>query len=301
MACLVSLETSWTVTNMLAAALGIPEVAVEYGRYPDGESRFRLVDEEQDKTVLLLANLHDPDRHALPVFLLEDTLRDLGARAVHLVAPYLPYMRQDKRFRPGEGVTSRYFAAMVSRHFDSLVTIDPHLHRYNSLSELYIIPDKVLAAAPVLAQWIAREVHEPLLIGPDAESEQWVAQVAQLAGAPFVIGKKVRHGDRNVEVTLPDLTAWKTCSPVLVDDIISSGKTMTQAARKLAQMGMKPVTCVGVHAVFGEKDYATLADVAATVVTTDSIPHATNAMSVAPLLAEGCAGLITGEKPCCGA
>jgi len=296
MACVVSLDTSWTVADRLSAALGVPRIAVEYGHYPDGESRFRMINEVRGEEVLLLANLHHPDQHALPVFLLADTLRDLGAEAVHLIAPYLPYMRQDKRFQSGEGVTSRYFAAMVSRHFDTLVTIDPHLHRYNSLSEIYNIPDKVLAAAPLLAAWVAREISDPLLIGPDAESQQWVAQVARLAGAPFVIAEKVRHGDRAVVVKLPDLDAWKTYSPVLIDDIISSGKTMAEAAAQLAQAGMKPVTCVGVHAVFSDSDHAALVRVANRVVTTDSVPHKTNAISVAGLLAEGCAQFCT-DKP----
>src|SRR3546814_3448530 len=59
---------------------------------------------------------------------------------------------------------------------DWLVTVDPHLHRYHELSEIYRIPTQVVHAAPFLASWIKRNVARPLIIGPDLESEQWVSQ-----------------------------------------------------------------------------------------------------------------------------
>ena len=83
-----------------------------------------------------------------------DAARQLGARKVGLVAPYLCYMRQDRSFKPGEAVTSRSFAALLSRACDWLVTVDPHLHRYKSLSEIYAIPARALHAGPAIADWI---------------------------------------------------------------------------------------------------------------------------------------------------
>ena len=78
--------------------------------------------------MVLVADLHDPDRHFLQLILLAETLYDLGAATIGLLAPYLPYMRQDRRFNPGEGLSSRYFADLLSAHFDWLMTVDPHLH-----------------------------------------------------------------------------------------------------------------------------------------------------------------------------
>ena len=68
-----------------------------------------------------------------------------------LVTPYLAYLRQDRQFRPGEAVTSRTFARLLSGYADWLVTIDPHLHRYDTLSDIYNIPSRVIHAAPALA------------------------------------------------------------------------------------------------------------------------------------------------------
>jgi len=129
-------------------------------------------------------------------------------------------------------VTSKSLARLVSPSFDRLVTVDPHLHRYPALSALYTIPADTLHAAPLLADWIAAEVDDPLLVGPDEESEQWVSAIAARIGAPHAVLRKIHHGDRNVDVELPDLSQWRGRQPVLVDDIASSGHTLIEAARK---------------------------------------------------------------------
>jgi len=80
-------------------------------------------------------------------------------------------------------------------------------------------------AAPLISDWIRNEVKKPLLIGPDSESEQWVAAVARDAVAPHLVLQKVRHGDRDVEISVPEVARWRDHIPVLVDDIVSTGRT----------------------------------------------------------------------------
>src|SRR3569832_2014110 len=99
-------------------------------------------------------------------------------------------MRQDVRFHPGEAVRSRTFARLLSSSFDGLVTVDPHLHRWHSLSQLYPIASRVVPAAPAIAEWIRANVADPIVVGPDAESAQWVAEVARLVGVPHLVMEK---------------------------------------------------------------------------------------------------------------
>lgn len=117
-------------------------------------------------------------------------------------------MRQDRRFQPGEAVTSSAFARIISREVDWLVTVDPHLHRRSALSEIYSVPSTALHAAPLLASWIRENVERPLLVGPDSESAQWVAAVAETVGCPLVVLEKIRRGDRDVEVSVPQVERW---------------------------------------------------------------------------------------------
>lgn len=201
-------------------------------------------------TVLLACTLDRPDEKLLPLVFLAGTACELGAPRVVLAAPYLPCMRHDRRFQPGEGITSAHFARLLSGVVDGLVTVDPHLHRRSSLAELYPIPCAVAHAAPAISRWVAVNVERPLLIGPDAESEQWVAAVVSEAGAPFLVLRKVRRGDREVEVSVPDVGRWSGHTPVLVDDIVSTARTMAGTVGHLRRAGMPAPVCVGVHAVF---------------------------------------------------
>lgn len=272
----------------LAQSLHCPASTLELHRFPDGESVVRLRSAVDGRRVLLVAHLDHPDDKTLPLVFAADAARDLGAGELGLVAPYLPYMRQDERFRPGEAVTSRSYARLISSTVDFLVTVDPHLHRLPSLDVIYRIRTRVVAAAPAIAEWLQREVPQPILVGPDSESEQWVADVARRMGAPHVVMSKERRGDRDVAVTLPAGAEHGGRTPVLVDDIMSSGHTMAAAVQVLRAAGWQRPWCVGVHALLDDaaQDMLQRAGVAR-ILSCDTVPHRTNAIGVAALLAEG--------------
>jgi ribose-phosphate pyrophosphokinase len=214
------------------------------------------------------------------------TARELGAEKVGLIAPYLAYLRQDRRFRSGEAVTSRQVAQLLSNTFDWLVTVDPHLHRYDSLSNIYTIPTRAVHAAPLISEWIKSNIENPLIIGPDSESEQWVEAVAHDAGAPYSVLGKMRFGDRDVVIRLNNLDEWKGRTAVLVDDIISSGRTMIEAVRLLTSNGWPTPICIAVHGLFADHSDALIANAGARLVTSNSVRHPTNDIDISRALAK---------------
>lgn len=275
----------------MAASLArqLPQARVgecDWHRFPDGETRVRIDTSPDNEDAILVCTLDHPDPKLAPIIFAADTLRDLGARRVGLVAPYLAYMRQDARFNPGEAISSRPFAAVISRWFDWLVTIDPHLHRYASLDAVYSIPTSIVHAAEGIAAWLATEYRGAVVVGPDQESEQWVSDVAKRAGLPFAVLVKERLGDRNVRVSLPEEDGWREHIPVLVDDIISSGRTMASAARALSGAGRPAPVCVAVHGLFSE-DARSIMHAAGIVriATTNSIPGPLGVIDMTPALA----------------
>jgi ribose-phosphate pyrophosphokinase len=291
---LFALDPSDPLRAGLAAALGAELGEIETRRFPDGETYLRYASPVAGRRVILLCTLERPDPKVLPLVFAADAARDLGAAEVGLVAPYLAYMRQDRRFRDGEALTSASFAALLSRPLDWLVTVDPHLHRIADLSERYRIPAVAAHAAPLLSAWIAREVPDPIVIGPDEESEQWAAEVARAAGAPHTVLRKVRRGDRDVEVTPPDPAVLQGRTPVLVDDIVSTARTMIETVGHLRAAGAAAPVCIAVHGVFSEGGHdALLAAGAARAVTTNTIPHASNAIDVTALLGAAVADLLS--------
>ena len=278
-----------SLSGPLEADLGI----LEQRRFPDGESHVRVKSPVSGRDVVLLATLSRPDEKCLPLLFTADALRDLGSRRVLLAAPYLGYLRQDRRFQDGEAVTSVTFARLISRHFSSLVTVDPHLHRFSSLDEIYAIPSRVITAAPLLAQWVREHVPNAVIIGPDSESGQWVSRVAAESDAPYVVLEKVRKGDRDVEIRVPEMGRFKTRTPVIVDDIISTARTMAKTVRLLGDAGMRPPICLGVHAIFAERAFEELTRSGpSAVVTCNTVPHATNGIDVSQPLATALRGLL---------
>ncbi len=271
-AVVIALPGNEARANRLAHAMQAERIGLVYRRFPDGESFLRIDADLADRDAVLVATLDRPDPKIPRLLFAADLARDLGARRVVLVAPYLPYMRQDHRFDPGEALTSVSFAKRISATFDGLVTVDPHLHRYPTLDAVYTIPSEVVAAAPALAEWITATVDRPLVVGPDEESGQWVRAVAEARGLPWRVMSKQRFGDHDVRIEAPDLDGLDGHHPVLVDDILSSGATLADAARVLAEAGLPIPACAVVHGLFGERARDTLAAAGIeTVVCTDSV------------------------------
>ena len=272
------------LASRLASELGAEAGAVETRRFPDGERYVRLASDVKEAHVIVAASLRDPDPQLAALLFIADAARDLGAVRVGLAVPYLAYLRQDRRFRDGEAITSRTFAKVISGAFDWIATVDPHLHRYGSLGEVYSIPGVVAHAATELAQWIRAQVSDPTVVGPDEESAQWAGEVARGAGCPSTVLMKERHGDRDVEVSVP-LADLGGRTPILVDDIISSARTMAEAARAIRAAGGRAPICLGVHAVFAEGAEAALRSAGVShVVTCNTIEHPTNRIDVLPAL-----------------
>lgn len=287
-----------TMADVIGPLLGARTGRLDWRHFPDGESLVTIERDLDGVDVALVASLSNPDELALPLRFAAATAREFGARSVGLIAPYLAYMRQDKRFNPGEAVSAVLFARFLAESFDWLVTADPHLHRIPRLSELFCIPAHAVATAPLISDWIRNNVPNALLIGPDSESSQWVSDIADRAGVAYQILTKIRRGDRDVDVSLPSIDAARSRTPVIVDDIASSGRTMIETLNHLRQLGLPPAVCMVIHPVFAQDAYEQLlAAGAERVVSTDSIPHPSNAISLTGLLAEASAELFGKALP----
>ena len=287
------------LTETLALAMGAELRTLDWHHFPDGESLMTLPGDLDGADVALLATLRNPDHHALPLRFAAATAREMGARRVGLIAPYLGYMRQDRRFEAGQAVSARLFAQFLGESFDWLVTVDPHLHRIARLEEVFPIPAVRAVSAPLLANWIKTNRPDAVLLGPDSESQQWVAEVARLAGRPYEVLRKVRTGDRQVEVSVPDSAVLRDGTPVILDDIASSGRTLVRTIERLVAAGTRAPVCLVIHAVFaGSAHDDILAAGAARIITTDTIPHTSNAIGIASILAEafGSLGLRAGTS-----
>lgn len=276
----------------LAGALGVAYAEIELHRFPDGESRLRLPPQLPAR-VILCRSLNDPNAKLVELLLAAETARELGAREVILVAPYLCYMRQDMAFQPGEAVSQRSIGRWLGAHFDAVVTVDPHLHRVHALTEVIPATRAVsLSAAPLLGDYAARHFDRPLLLGPDEESAQWVSAAAHASGLQGAVAHKQRRDDHSVSVTLPAIDV-RGRTVVLIDDIASTGRTLARATDALYTAGAAEVHALVTHALFvGDAEAHMRAAGVRSLHSSDSIAHPSNAIALAELLAQGYKGYI---------
>ena len=231
-----------------AGALGLPLRLIRPHAFPDGESR-PTVTAMAEATAILYRSLARPDVRLMPLLLAADALRRAGAARVDLVAPYLPYMRQDRVFAPGEPLSQAVMGRVLSGGFDRILTLEAHLHRTPDLAAVF--PGLVARNAgggEVLAEALARlRPRVSLVAGPDSESAAWAGAVARRLGAGVLVAGKRRLGDRDVTVQYPDDPRLAGAHIALVDDICSSGGTLAAAARALKAAGAARITAAVVH------------------------------------------------------
>ena len=175
----------------------------------------------------------------------------------------------------------------MSRTFDWLVTADPHLHRYRALADIYAIPAKAIHAGPAIANWIKDNVSRPYLIGPDSESRQWVEAVALDCAAPWTVAEKMRSDDRAVSERPLAAPIPPDATPVLLDDIVSSGATMLETLRLLK--GGPSSIAIAIHGLCTADAEAALRMAGAKLVTSNSVPNPWALIDIAPLIAAGAA------------
>jgi ribose-phosphate pyrophosphokinase len=270
----------------IASAGNLNLATINRHRFPDGELRLRLPATLPER-VVILRTLNNPNEKLVELLLAAQTARELGARFLTLVAPYLAYMRQDFAFHPGEAVSQRVVGKLLANLFNTVITVDPHLHRIATLSEAVPAANAiVLSGAPLLSDHIAARRQQPLLVGPDEESAQWVAVAASRHGFDHAVCRKLRNGDCTVEVELPAVR-FSGRQVVLMDDVASTGQTVAQAAKLILAAGANSVDVALTHALFAGDAWRVIQEAGVDEIwSTDCIQHASNAVSMATTIAQ---------------
>ena len=283
-------EPDHVVAGRLSEAASVPLYIIQHHRFPDGESLVTLPAAAPPTTVLY-ASLHDPDARLMPLLLAANAARHSGASRVHLVAPYLPYLRQDKVFSPGQSISAQVLGALLGAAFERIITVDPHLHRIHDLDE--VVGEgrgHVLTAAGPIRAFLEVTIPNAYLLGPDEESMQWLRAISQ-GTHDLQAGTKVRSGDFEVHIELPDPTALRGRNVVIVDDVASSGRTLAAATRAALAANASSVDCVVTHAIFAGHALEVIRQAGAEEIwSTDSIAHPTNRIALARLLRDEVVG-----------
>ncbi|MFT5851762.1 MAG: ribose-phosphate pyrophosphokinase [Colwellia sp.] len=280
--------------QQLAKSLSIECKQVKLHQFPDGETKVTLP-ATLPKQVIICRSLNQPNAKLVELIIVASAARTQGVEHITLVAPYLCYMRQDIAFNPGEAVSQKIIGNLLATYFDCVITIDPHLHRINNLSEA--IPSNqtiALHATSAMSAFLQQHFSQPVLIGPDQESEQWVKAIAKPHQWHYNIATKKRFGDKKVAVTFEanDKESHNEVSltnrdVIIVDDIASTGKTLEQAVKQIQQQAPASISIIVTHAFFVDNAITRLTHMGvANIWSSDSVLHNSNAFSIVDTIAE---------------
>jgi len=285
--------SSVELAHKISQTLNFPLVSTGTKRFPDGEFYFKFEEEVAGEDLVLVQSLYPPqDEHLLELFLMVHTAKDLGAKSITVFAPYLAYSRQDERYLNGEGISS-IMVAEVLRELGAgaLYTVDVHNER---VLKGYRIPAFNLTASGELAKYFAvKALRDPLVVAPDDE-EAAIARVKNGAGAikaGYDYFKKERDRHTGEIVTFEKKMNVKGRDAIIVDDIISTGKTTANAVRALKKQGARRIFVGVTHILPLGKALDLIKEAGADeVVGTDSTPSEAAKVSVAPIFSKALKG-----------
>jgi ribose-phosphate pyrophosphokinase len=281
-----SCGNSVNLAKNIAKKLKLKFSKITISEFPDGDIYLKYNTKLKGKTIIIVNSLQpNSDESLFKIIFASETAKQLGAKKVILVAPYLAYMRQDKMFNYGECISSKVMSKLLNNSLDKIITIDPHLHRYKSMKDIFKISAKSLTANDVISDFIRKKINDPVIIGPDWESYQWAEIIAKSVGCDVTVFKKKRYSSRHVEEEMIKQVNLKGKDVVIVDDIISTGHTIIEAAKKARNLGAKSITAICVHGLFVENAVKKLKKAKINnIFSTNCIEHKTNSIDISSII-----------------
>ena len=241
----VSGSQSQNLAFKVAKLLNTKLTRVEYKRFPDNEIYVRVVDEINDDEAVIVNTQKNQNDAIVETILLCDALRDEGVKNITLVAPYLAYARQDKKFNPGEAISIRALAKIYSNIVDKLITINPH---ETHIKEFFTIPFIYGDAIPKLAEYVKDKLENPIVLAPDKGALEFAKTASKILNAEYDYLEKTRLSPTEIQIAPKTLDA-KDRDVLIIDDIISTGGTMATAVKLLKEQGAKKIIAACVHPV----------------------------------------------------
>ncbi|XRO77304.1 ribose-phosphate diphosphokinase [Methanocaldococcus sp. 10A] len=242
---IVSGSQSQNLAFKVAKILNTKLTRVEYKRFPDNEIYVRVVDEINDDEAVIINTQKNQNDAIVETILLCDALRDEGVKKITLVAPYLAYARQDKKFNPGEAISIRALAKIYSNIVDKLITINPH---ETHIKDFFTIPFVYGDAVPKLAEYVKDKLENPIVLAPDKGALEFAKTASEILNAEYDYLEKTRLSPTEIQIA-PKTLDVNGRDVLIVDDIISTGGTMATAVKLLKEQGAKKIIAACVHPV----------------------------------------------------
>ena len=272
------------IAKKLAAKLRFQYSELEIHKFPDNEIDIRFLKPIKRKKVYLVQSFYaDLNQKIIETLFAAHTAKDLGAKKINLIAPFFPYLRKDKRFKPGECISAKVMQKLF-KIFNKIYIAEPHLHRIKKIKKA--MPNGIrISTANEIAKYIQKlPAKNYILIGPDIESKQWVDVVAKILKKKPIILRKIRYGARKVKIK-PIKLPLKNRNLIIIDDMISTGHTMLETIKQLKKLKPRKIYCIATHGIFAENAIKKLRKYCQVIVT-NTIPSSAAKIDITKAIAK---------------
>ncbi len=268
-------SASRLLSEELARELKCKMADLEVKRFPDQECYVKVKESLANQDVVIVQTTY-PDPNIIELFLLQDSIKNSGAKSITTIVPYFGYARQDKSFAEGEAVSARLMARHISLGCDRVFTIDIH---NISVLDAFTVPVENLTAMPAIGRFLA-ENSVDVIVSPDEGSKARASMAAESAGLPWDFLQKKRIDGNTVEIKPKNLDVTGK-NVAIVDDIIATGGTVIKAAEQLKSQGARKVFAACTHGLFTGGSIPKLEAACDAVLSTDTLERPTSKISAA--------------------
>lgn len=270
--------TNGEIAVRVGKALGIEPSFIQIESLPYGEKYIRIPFKISSRVFVLNTFFPNPDEILFESRVIGDLLREKGAEEIVLIAPYLAYSRRGTSGIHGEA-RALESAMKILDVYDRIIAVD-----------FYGRSDKVesVSAMRLLAEYVREkfDLQDVVVFGPDEISEKWIGIFSEVLDAETAVIKKIRVDAENVVVSRINADV-KERDVVIADDIIATGATVVQSAKKLRSMGARRIIVTATHALFGKENFGEiLKSGIEDIIATDTVLSPVSRVSVASLLSE---------------
>ena len=271
---------------------------VETRKFPDGERYLRIPCEIKDEVTVIQSTGYPQDENLMELLFIISNLKDLGAKKVRVVVPYMGYARQEKRFNPGETISAKIVCELIeAAGADEFITFNIH---EKCVLDFFDIPARNLSAMPAIAEFLNETSDEkPLIIAPDKGAYGFAQEISEIIGCDCTYLTKVRLGPDKVETKIVDVRcdsesentvnvdSVKGKHAIIIDDIIATGGTIVNAINILKQYGASTIDVCCVHPILTNNGVTRIYSAGANkIIGTNSLSSDTSRVSLAKSIAD---------------
>ncbi|HVR84899.1 MAG TPA: ribose-phosphate pyrophosphokinase [Planctomycetota bacterium] len=252
--------------------LSLPLGKIEINRFPDGEIDMKILEDVRGADVYVIQPTCPPvNENLMELLIMVDCLRRASAERITAVIPYFGYARQDRKAEGRVPISAKLVANVITAAGVSrALAVDLHAAQ---LQGFFDIPMDHLYAAPVLVDYFRRlDLRDLTIVSPDVGGIKMARAYAKRLNADLAIVDKRRSGPTEIEA-MHVIGEVKDRNVILVDDMISTATSITEAAKVCRKKGAKDIYICGTHAVLAGKAVEKLQKAPVKeVVVTDTIP-----------------------------